>query len=626
MAAAAGGKKRVGPTVPLPNAASNHQVSPPVASSVGVGQSHISPVAEEHDEMKVGSLESQSVVSITGSISRKTAGKSTGRRKFGGGLRESLRNVFGKNDDNESGVETTSVEQSRRASVDGNDGNAAADEGDDDLMRSPSTEVEADNGSSDDLSVLAWDKRNNVYSSIVNEMASKLQQRRNAADVGGTGPSPSAGAILQSAPRFKDEPVPAPLESPSDSKEMNFVDESCEKDKGKRKPVFVPYVAPGELSSNDAPVEEKPTAPSAEKLSKDGVERLQSALEIWSTEETYVAQLESLTTDLIRWLKAYGNAGVKPLMREQDIQMIFGSISELATLHRKMLNKLRELKEVGNEHLERNVGDVFIKFSPYFKIYFNHVHSFSSNQEKLKVERKKNADLDRFLTVFEFLAKQTVESLLITPVQRIPRYKLLFDRIKKHCRYLNSEEDALYVKMVETALTKVEEIAAQIESMMEMSEAREKVVQIQEKVFKNRVALVSPRRYCIRIAVLAKLHESKSGSSSHKKYLFILFNDLLIYSTVPDKARSAQLRAEIPLEDVALENMPDEDNLANAFRIVGPKRSITLFANNPKEKDDWLGDIRSCVRQLNAVAESKRKLESQGSLANLSLAETVSAI
>jgi hypothetical protein len=608
----AAAKKKFVPIMPMPVAQS------PMIPQSGTA---ISPVNEDVEELKVGSLDSQSSVFVSGSVSKKTAGRS-GRKKFGG-LRESLRNVFGRNDDGDN-EDTAATDQSagRRTSVDANA--HQTEEENDDLQKSPSMGDLENDPSSDDLSFLAWDKRNNVYSSIVNEMALRLQQRRNIVD--GAAPSPSAGGAPS---RFTQAEMPPALDGSSENKDSLSVETkdtlsvemSPDKAGSKRRPVFVPYITPETSplgsSSSSIPSEDKAPAPTPEKLRGDGVERLQSALEIWSTEETYVTQLELVFNDVVRWLKGYAVVGPKPLIKEQEIQVLFGSIGELLTLHRKILAKLRELKENGDEFLERNVGDVFIKFAPYFKLYFNHVNTFAQNQQKLKVERKKNPDLDRFLQVFEYLAKQTVESFLITPVQRIPRYKLLLERIKKHCRYLTSEEDQSYVKQIEMGLTKVEEIAAQLEDMMEMSEAREKVVQIQEKVFKGKVALVSPRRYCVRIGALAKIHESKSGSNSQKKYLFVLFNDLLIYSTIPDKARSAQLRAEIPLEDIGLENIPDDDNQQYAFKIVSAKRAMVIIASNQKEKDDWLADLRNSVGQALSNADSKSKLVSQGSMSNL---------
>ena len=279
------------------------------------------------------------------------------------------------------------------------------------------------------------------------------------------------------------------------------------------------------------------------KAREDAIERSAAAEELLSTEIRYVQVLEHLHHDLIRWLRAYCSAGVKPIVVKEDINNMFPAWGDIYNVHKKLLTELQESHAHGK--LEHQVAEILVRYCPFFRVYQPYVYHFASAQKMMKSERKRNMDFDRFVKVFEFLEEETIESSLIKPIQRIPRYELLFSRMKKSFRSvdLSIPENFAFERKVDEALSNVNAISKQLEDFMHMSEARAKVVEIQEKIFKSKVTFVKPTRYCVRIGTLKKYYGSwhadddpnaKVRKARSREYLFILFNDMLLYSTLPE--------------------------------------------------------------------------------------------
>ena len=103
---------------------------------------------------------------------------------------------------------------------------------------------------------------------------------------------------------------------------------------------------------------------------------------------------------------------------------------------------------------------VLIQVVPFFKLYYDYVNNYSLAQDRLTYFAKKSRKLDSFLREQEILSKSgaltleeraellksasssatghqgqgfpALQALLITPVQRIPRYMLLLKSLIKH--------------------------------------------------------------------------------------------------------------------------------------------------------------------------------------------------
>lgn len=94
----------------------------------------------------------------------------------------------------------------------------------------------------------------------------------------------------------------------------------------------------------------------------------------------------------------------------------------------KFLDELKE--KVQND--DKLVGAVFIKYVPFFKCYTKYFADYEQSCALIKQLMKKPDFEAAALQQKKSSGGLDLESLLITPVQRIPRYKLLLSEILKH--------------------------------------------------------------------------------------------------------------------------------------------------------------------------------------------------
>lgn len=80
---------------------------------------------------------------------------------------------------------------------------------------------------------------------------------------------------------------------------------------------------------------------------------------------------------------------------------------------------------------EKDIGSVFLELAPYFKIYFVYAYNYKRTSDLIEESMKESPKLKDFIGVQERRPEvgTKLASLLITPVQRLPRYKLLLYEI-----------------------------------------------------------------------------------------------------------------------------------------------------------------------------------------------------
>jgi hypothetical protein len=131
-------------------------------------------------------------------------------------------------------------------------------------------------------------------------------------------------------------------------------------------------------------------------------------------------------------------------------------------------------------HKNQKIGDVFLEETKFIKLYTYYVNNFNASCTTLQSCRATNVLFQRFVEEAEkedAMKGLALESYLIMPVQRIPRYVLLFQDLlnatdKSHPDYNN----------IEGALTRVKNFADYINKSKRNSENREQIKAIQQRV------------------------------------------------------------------------------------------------------------------------------------------------
>ncbi|XP_037800558.1 FYVE, RhoGEF and PH domain-containing protein 3-like [Penaeus monodon] len=235
--------------------------------------------------------------------------------------------------------------------------------------------------------------------------------------------------------------------------------------------------------------------------------------EIILTEKTYLQQLHTLDKFF-----------AKPLL-ERDFfpvhvhSAIFGELASLQHMNNELYHALTS--EDGD------VGKAFLHLAPFLKVYSSYAKNYQQAMSLILDWERKSEKFRTWLTGTESRpeVQSKLPSLLITPVQRVPRYRLLLAELLKHTAKDHPQYDS-----IAKAEEEVGHVAEHIDRSISKSESLQRVLVIQRALKNGQPNIISPGRHLLKEGVLQKV--SRSGNS-YQARLFFLFSDVLLYTKPP---------------------------------------------------------------------------------------------
>jgi len=326
------------------------------------------------------------------------------------------------------------------------------------------------------------------------------------------------------------------------------------------------------------------------------------AYEIYSTETTYVQNLEIAMLIYKKKLFEY-ESYIQPLIAVFDIMQIIWEVN--STLLSQLKNKIK------NWSNQQTIGDVILQLAPFLKTYQGYSNSYTDLLKQNIIENYKtmNPDFDKFLhdSISHPIAKNlTLESLLIQPVQRLPRYVLLLDALLKETQIEHPDYELL-----KKAHINIKQVALYVNDAEAIAENRTKSLDLQKLfIMENDVAYeVKPHTLFIQ-----EIRVMKKVKHSWKPRLLFLFTDVLLLSHPSSwdlvfKTSQTDIRYKITwksdVSDLTLEDIPDSKEISNAIIIKAPVKSFYVRFHTATEKTDCINLIN------NAISKAKEKLLSR---------------
>lgn len=185
------------------------------------------------------------------------------------------------------------------------------------------------------------------------------------------------------------------------------------------------------------------------------------------------------------------------------------------------------------------------------KTYSSYINNFDNSALVISKLRKSNKKFSKFCDKQMENPEsrgQSLESFLIMPVQRIPRYTLLLRELIKNS--VASDPD---FPLLEAAFNALSEIADSINTNKKDAESSEKVFEIQENLIGLSHPIVSPSRRFVKEGVLNYLADFKDMAKfdkTKKRRTVYLFNDLLVTAKGDKKL---YITNEFPLSDIRVD-------------------------------------------------------------------------
>jgi len=318
--------------------------------------------------------------------------------------------------------------------------------------------------------------------------------------------------------------------------------------------------------------------------------------EIFATEKTYQDHLHAITSLFLAPLQ------VACILPQNALNTIFSNVEAIQAVNRELLS-----------HMEiQSLGDAFLAMAPFIKLYSTYANNFAKAQSELQEWEKKSNEFATFKKAQETREEckgLNLGALLITPVQRVPRYKLLLESLLN-----KTPRDHPDFEKLQEATVEINKVAHHINENIRQRENFQKMLSIQKALTgEGAPKILAPGRLFIREGPLLKV-----CSRGSQERMFFLFSDILIYtkkSGSTDKEQSSYLcRRVLPLIDCELEQVlggstgDEETSGAGAlFKITCKDKSLLLYSKSKMEALNWFRCIRDAISNLKTCRASLRR-------------------
>ncbi|XP_012215221.1 rho guanine nucleotide exchange factor 17 isoform X3 [Linepithema humile] len=262
--------------------------------------------------------------------------------------------------------------------------------------------------------------------------------------------------------------------------------------------------------------------------------RTHVVVELYDTERSYVEALQILVNKYLQPLKSPENAG---LVDAATVDEIFYQIPALLSHHEVFLEELR--RRLDTWELKQTIGDVFLDVFTkpvVLETYTLFLDNWKSARKAIKTTCQAKPAFARFLETMEreHKGKLGLDQLLIKPVQKIPRYELLIQRLLKHTDPTHPDHELL-----QAAQKEVHELVVKINCTERESlewEQQQTTLREVQALVEGLAGIVTNDRAFVRHDLVT----IASNQGTRKERALFLFSDLLVITSI--KRRSGTIR------------------------------------------------------------------------------------
>uniref|UniRef100_A0A7S4PB18 DH domain-containing protein n=1 Tax=Paramoeba aestuarina TaxID=180227 RepID=A0A7S4PB18_9EUKA len=366
------------------------------------------------------------------------------------------------------------------------------------------------------------------------------------------------------------------------------------------------------------------------KRKKNQRTRLNIMKEMVDTEQTYVSTLETIFYKFELPMRA-AVAQEKEIITEDEMKTIFSSCEVILGFSSHLLQRLKDRYEEWKDlpPAKQCVADIFVEMTSYTKVYVSYVSNYDASTALCSQLRKKNERFKQWET--DALAQipgnhSTIGFLLITPVQRIPRYLMLVQTMLKACWEGHQDIEGL-----STALESIKETATIVDKRTAETERMQKISEIEDSISGKFETLREAKRRYVMEGELDVLSDGKAGKTIRSTRYFFLFNDLLV---VCKYAKMGSLRGSLKgslkskkggakssailfefrsrswlATDEKVGSVAEKENMegiSHIFEINLPSAKFTVAASSDQTKAKWMEELKEAFVELEPKVQFKQ--------------------
>eukprot|EP01114_Cavostelium_apophysatum_P015268 TRINITY_DN4122_c0_g1_i4.p1 TRINITY_DN4122_c0_g1~~TRINITY_DN4122_c0_g1_i4.p1 ORF type:complete len:945 (+),score=286.26 TRINITY_DN4122_c0_g1_i4:179-3013(+) len=322
----------------------------------------------------------------------------------------------------------------------------------------------------------------------------------------------------------------------------------------------------------------------------DGVSPLENmnsrdwaAREIYTSELQYLKHLDNLVLNYLPKMKDICSA--------DEIKIIFSNVVVLKNFSNKLLQELEQ--RIANWTQTQTVGDIFLKFYPFFKAYNQYCNNYDSALA-CYTECMKRPDFVNLCNAELARTKDglgpDLQSLLITPVQRIPRYSLLLKELLK----LTTPSHPDY-ENVSKALEKIKEVT----DLINWNVIQTDTAKVYDTIVQN-VRGIMPYMMVHRKFIMEGLFNIALGTKQPGRFLpqwLLLFTDMIfLVSGTTGNVGIGERKVERAFTTTAVwQKDLSETNGDNYFSLLTPEDTLIIQAKDIDDKRKWMDAINQML-------------------------------
>ncbi|KAI9596738.1 Dbl homology domain-containing protein [Syncephalis fuscata] len=292
---------------------------------------------------------------------------------------------------------------------------------------------------------------------------------------------------------------------------------------------------------------------------------------------------------------------LQSVLPSKDIKNVFLNLDEIIMYSAQLLNDLLERQE-SDKRILRSIGDIFglhLSAMQCFRSYCSRASTAARYPRIVAIlqEARQNSRSH----------KLDLSTLLIEPMQRITRYKLLLNQIHKLTPKDNADSIQLsgVIDGLETLLEETNESTRVLENIARLREINSWVdlSDLGKHFDLTGQTIYFEQRYIIMDSAIVK---ANSGRKLHA----YLFTDMLLL-TQPPKHRStsgyknAVYREPLLLNEIQVRGEPTSRKASAecCFQIVHDNNTITLKTANIGSKNKWIKEITKAKEEFELAKE-----------------------
>ncbi|GAB5362981.1 hypothetical protein AAMO2058_000844900 [Amorphochlora amoebiformis] len=315
-----------------------------------------------------------------------------------------------------------------------------------------------------------------------------------------------------------------------------------------------------------------------------GCNHYRAVKEMCDTEVQYVSNLYTLSEVFYKPLQVQKFK----ILNDGLVTVFFSNVSQILAVNSKFCEEIcHRLDKWGDPSIPADVeplGRIFNKFAPLLNLYCEYAGSFDDVTASIRNHEAADGPLKSFLAAASRDPRcggRSLQSFLIMPIQRVPRYQLLLKELLKHLPQEHKSRQSL-----SAALVRAGKASKRIEREMHEREEIDKMLKLQRRFNRDSLlVLARPGRKLLKAQLLRR-----RGHRSEREVRVFLFSDLLVYA---DEAASGRLicRGEFSLHRCRADPAPlrtGDPEAPRTIQIRSPEYSFEVICNSEVDRDDWL--------------------------------------